>query len=150
MQLYDLDKNSIFLSSQYAVIVDENERVLMLQNNAKWDKQFGKWELPGGLIEFDEKLKDNLHREVKEETNLTISVTKIMSAGDNHIKGFLLKDGRRMDVRFINIAYLCHKIKGEVHLSEEHNNFIWAEKHQLSKLNISSSIKFAIDAYLKL
>lgn len=45
----------------------------MVKRNRKWDKKtHGKWELPGGKVEFGETPRETVIREVKEETGLKV------------------------------------------------------------------------------
>jgi ADP-ribose pyrophosphatase YjhB (NUDIX family) len=49
-----------------AVILNQDKNVLLIQGPKRG------WELPGGLVERDEKVLDALVREVREETNAEI------------------------------------------------------------------------------
>ncbi len=55
-----------------AIILDENDRVLLLKKNSK--QKYWAWELmlPGWTLEFWEEITETLVREIKEETNLTV------------------------------------------------------------------------------
>jgi 8-oxo-dGTP diphosphatase len=68
-----------------AVIVDD-EALLMVQRGQ--DPGKGLWSIPGGRVEFGEYLSDALMREVKEETNLEITVGDLLGiaevTGDPH------------------------------------------------------------------
>ena len=65
--------NRIILNATAVVIVDEENRIL-LQKRA----DNGLWGLPGGLLELDETIAECAIREVKEETNLDITLTKFI------------------------------------------------------------------------
>lgn len=56
-----------------AVIMDSNERILLVKHN------YGKynWELPGGLSELNESAGDTAKREVLEETGLEVTVDRL-------------------------------------------------------------------------
>lgn len=55
------------------IIVDDNNRVLMLKRSNYVDKYAGEWDLPGGHIRVGEDFYKGMSREVKEETDLDIS-----------------------------------------------------------------------------
>ena len=72
-------KNPPFLVSNFpelvaAIILDKQGKILVSQR-ALDSKVFpGKWQIPGGKVEPGEKLLTALKREVKEETNLEITI----------------------------------------------------------------------------
>ena len=49
----------------------------------------GKWSLPGGFIEFDEDFLSSAHREIMEETGLTIKILSIISVVSNFFSPYL-------------------------------------------------------------
>ena len=51
------------------VIIDDNDRVLMLKRSGYMDKYAGEWDLPGGHIQVGEDFQTGMKREVKEETD---------------------------------------------------------------------------------
>ena len=82
------------------------------------------WEFPGGRIHFREELKDALSREVKEETGLTVSVGDILYATNCEI----------CETRHcVIISYLCKIEEVTISLSEEHTEYIWADRMQLQE-----------------
>ena len=82
------------------------------------------WEIPGGRIHFQEELKDALSREVKEETGLIVSVGDILYATNCEF----------YETRHcVIISYLCSIVENAVSLSEEHTEYIWANRVQLQE-----------------
>lgn len=59
-------QNSFYRVSVKALILDENKRFLLTK------EKNGKWELPGGGLDFGENPKEGLSREIKEEMGLDI------------------------------------------------------------------------------
>lgn len=149
MDLYNIDKNKAFLVSLKALVVQKG-KLLVLKNTAEvWGKK-SQWELPGGILETNESLKEGLIREVKEEAGLKITVGDILTTWDYWEYGFKFKDGRVLDVRIVEIAFVCQKVGGETKLSDEHSRFKWATKEELGKLDFGPSSKLAIRKYLRL
>lgn len=66
-------KDSKFVAK--AVILDNN-KVLLLKRSDYLKKHKGEWDLPGGHVHIGEDLTKGLAREVKEETNLSITDPK--------------------------------------------------------------------------
>ena len=98
---------------------------------------------------MDESLEHGWAREVEEETGLTAKAGELLAAWDYSEKGFRLRDGRVCDVRFILLAYVCAEFSGTVHLSQEHDDYVWACRHKLRELDISGDSKVAVDKWLE-
>lgn len=146
MELYNLDKNKTFLISPKALIL-ENSKLLILKNTLDKYGGISQWELPGGFVEMQEGLEEGLKRETKEETGLDVEIGDLIAAYDRWYSNFKFKDGRALDVRIINLAYICKKISGEIKLSWEHSEFLWVLKEDVAKLDISEDSKIAIEKY---
>lgn len=101
------------------VIIDNNNRVLMLKRSNYMEKHAGEWDLPGGHVKVGENLEIGLKREVKEETNLTIENVTFIEKIDN--------------LHF----YFCSYNQKPIKLSDEHTGFRF-----FTKQNLDSSKKF--------
>lgn len=97
------------------VILDDNNRALMLKRSKHLKKYAYHWDLPGGHLHIDENLLDGLKREVKEETDLDIDTPTLVEIID---KTF-----------FYMIKYNSQKIK----LSKEHMAYLFVSKDMLNK-----------------
>ena len=112
----------------------KNDKVLLLKR-AKGEKVFPEhWELPGGKVEYAEKPEDAVIREIQEETGLKIKVGRPYSAfsylwGEKH---------------YIYIQYFCEILSGEIKLSEERSDYLWAEKNDLKNLQITEQMRKVI------
>ncbi|WP_043932962.1 NUDIX hydrolase [Bacillus sp. EB01] len=103
------------------VIVHEG-KVLIVQRSAYDEAGAGTWECPGGKLDFGEELESALQREIHEETGMAVSVEKLLYAAT-----FKTNSTRQVVI----LTYLCRSTTGEVFLSGEHSNFLWAEKNDL-------------------
>ncbi len=96
---------------------------MLILRRSLYDHTFaGTWEFPGGKLEFGEKLEDCLCREVREETGLEVEVECLLYANT-----FLTHPWRQVVV----VTYLCRPEEGEVRLSEEHTEYLWATGQEL-------------------
>ncbi|MBI2148760.1 NUDIX domain-containing protein, partial [Candidatus Woesearchaeota archaeon] len=64
-------ENKTFVAMKAVILNDKNE-ILIIQESSKDPSRshVGKWDVPGGRLNFGEDPFEGLRREVKEETNL--------------------------------------------------------------------------------
>jgi ADP-ribose pyrophosphatase YjhB (NUDIX family) len=62
----------ILMPSVAALIRDDDERVLLVRHVE------GRWQIPGGAVDPDERPEDAVRREVREEANVDIEVTDVL------------------------------------------------------------------------
>lgn len=98
---YVLYKNP---SPGVVVLIIENDSVL-LGKRAPDVYRGGSWSLPGGFIEFHEDFLSAAHREIMEETGLSIKIQAIVSVVSNFLKP---------DLHTLVIVLLARKIGGDL------------------------------------
>lgn len=69
----------------YAVLVDEQDRILLTWFNGGTRGMRPGWSLPGGGVDFDERLEDAVVREVHEETGYVVTVGALLA--EHHFTG---------------------------------------------------------------
>ena len=97
--------------------------------------EVGTWETPGGRVEFRERIKDALKREIKEETGIKIKINKFLGWGEGldcpHKNGFKIH-------RFV-LYFDCEIVSGELRLENkelsDHNWVTWDEFKKLNPLS---------------
>ncbi|MCL2773991.1 MAG: NUDIX hydrolase [Oscillospiraceae bacterium] len=103
-------------------LVIYNRKVLLIKRS---DEEYA-WESPGGHLEFGEDLHTALRREIKEETGLNdIRIGKLLFA-------VTFIGSEQQDV---GLYYLSYANSDKVTLSDEHTDFIWANKEQMNLLS---------------
>lgn len=90
-------------------IIFRGEQVLIVQRGR--EPAYGKWSLPGGLVELGESLEDAVRREVREEVGLDISVKDMVAALDRVI----LDDAGRIEYHYILLDFICEASSAEPH-----------------------------------
>jgi len=97
-----------------AVIIFNEKKQVLLQKRA--DVKL--WGIPSGHIEIGETVTEAAIREIKEETNLTIKVKKLIGVySDPHSQVFSYPNGQV--VHFITTCFLAEVIGGELRCNEE-------------------------------
>jgi len=66
-----------------AIIIDNENRLLLARRGPKAKNERGLWEFPGGSVEFGETLAKALQREICEEYGIEISVGKMVDVVDH-------------------------------------------------------------------
>lgn len=68
-----------------AMIVNDQGKLLLCKRSRTARNEQGQWEIPGGEVEFGEKLTDAIHREMGEELDIDIELIKQLPAADHII-----------------------------------------------------------------
>ena len=103
-----------------AIILDAEGRVLLQQRTDN-----GRWGLPGGAVEFGESIVAALHREVMEETGLTIEIGRLIgvySHPDQH-QIITYPDGNV--IHFVSTCFECRPSGGTLTLGDETSGLAW-------------------------
>lgn len=77
----------------------------------------GSWTMPGGKLNFGEKLKDAAYREAFEETGIKINKEKL--------KNISVTDDILEDAHFVTIGFLCNDFEGEPQVMEPDEIVEW-------------------------
>lgn len=106
-----------------AIILNEREEVFVAQRSSKMHLPL-KWEFPGGKVEDGESLQDCLIREIKEEFDMTIEITRQLPPNEHEYTDKTIK----------LIPFLCSWIAGDIYL-KEHAGYKWLEPKNLLDLD---------------
>ena len=117
------------------VILNENDELLILKRHPKSRTDPEMWELPGGKVEKGEFFTDALLREIKEETNLNSNIGDFFEAIQNDYT----------HKRTVQIMMYLKDIEGEVQISDEHIDWMWADLDKIRSLELSTSFKKVLE-----
>jgi 8-oxo-dGTP diphosphatase len=99
-------------------LIVEQGKALLLKRRKDDVHKPDSWDIPGGRLEIGEDPFEGLKREIAEEAGIDIDV--VMPIEVNH---FVRDDGQKITM----IIFLC-KPKGlEIKLSNEHQEYVWAD-----------------------
>ncbi|HWR65280.1 MAG TPA: NUDIX domain-containing protein [Bellilinea sp.] len=93
-----------------AILVDSQGRLFLAKRGEKAKNERGRWEFPGGSVEYGETLVEALKREMFEEYGVEIAVGELLDVVD-HI---LLGEGQH----WVSPTFICHILQGEPHIVE--------------------------------
>lgn len=113
------------------IIKNENNEILIVKRHPKSRTDPEMWELPGGKVEKGEFFTDALVREIKEETNLDVNVGDFAEAIQNDYS----------HKRTVQIMMYLDVTGGEVKISEEHTDWMWADIEKIRTLDVSTSLE---------
>ena len=103
----------------------QNDRILLQRRSDN-----GNWNLPGGGVEIGETLEVALHREVLEETGLTVSITRYIGVYSDPLETTLVyPDGRRL--HYIAHVLECRVTGGSLRMNHESLELAWFDPHAL-------------------
>lgn len=113
------------------VIKNSDDEILIVKRHPKSRTDPEMWELPGGKVEKKEHFADALVREIKEETNLDCEVGDFCEAVQNDY----------MHKRTVQLIMYLDDVSGDVKISEEHTDWMWADLDKIETLEISTSLE---------
>ena len=113
------------------VIKNGYGEILIVKRHPKSRTDPEMWELPGGKVEMGEHFADALVREIKEETNLDVNVGDFCEAIQNDYS----------HKRTVQLMMYLDDVGGDVKISEEHTEFMWASLDKIRTLEISTSLE---------
>jgi 8-oxo-dGTP pyrophosphatase MutT (NUDIX family) len=138
-----IGKRRIILNGSIAVIENSIGQILMQQRKYP----YGKWGLPGGLMELGESTEDTVRREVYEETGLTLGVLSLFGvySGANYL--CIAQNGDEFFV--VTTVYKAFDYFGELSVNDEESlAFEWVPKHNMPE-NIAGTHKEIISDYIR-
>lgn len=95
-----------------AVIFNDAGSVFLARRGAEARNETGKWEFPGGGVEFNETLEQALTREIREEFGFEIEVTSLLDVVDHIIPA--------EKQHWVSPTFLCRVKSGAPRILEPH------------------------------
>lgn len=116
------------IPSVRAIIVDDQNRVLLLRRKAS-SQGGGQWCLPGGKVDYGQRVEDTVAREIAEETSLNCITSTFLFYQDS----LPLTPG---GMHCINFVFQC-AVDGNLILNEESTDFAWVSDNQYTNYDIA-------------
>ena len=113
-----------------AVIENGTGEILLVKHRSErggfWQ---GKWICPGGHLEPGETIAEGIRREVKEETNLEITLTAPLVPFER-----IVKEGNRTELHVVYIDYLAKLVGGELKPDDDVGEAVWVSREKLADI----------------
>lgn len=143
MKLLRSDRGVIDVSREYpkyplvgagALILNDG-KLLLVKRGAH--PGFGKWSVPGGLVELGEKVQDAMVREVKEEVGLDVEAVKLTDVADT----ITLDNDGRVQYHFVVVNFVARIVGGELKTATDILEARWVPVKEVAKVDLTSSFR---------
>ena len=121
------------ITGAVVLILDEEEKTLILLRPASAQWAPHKWGYPGGKLEKDETPLDAAVRETKEETQLEVRNLKLLN----------LKIDKPI------VAYYTRDYTGRVEIDYEHDDWTWVTRDEIENYDLAPQVLDMYDWVLK-
>jgi len=123
-----------------AIIINPEGKIFLNHRGPKVRNEAGKWEFPGGGVEFGERVQDTIAREVKEEFDFEIETVELIGVC-NHI----LPAEKQ---HWVSPTFLCRIKSGEPRICEPEKCVAieWLALEEIEKREITEATKQDIRA----
>lgn len=120
-----------------AIFNDKGEVFITLRGKEAKNEQ-GKWEIPGGSVEYGETFEEAVKREIKEEHGIEIKIIELLGICDH-----IIPDEHQ---HWVSPTYICKIIKGKPKILEPNKceQVGWFSIDEAAKLPLSIVTKYDI------
>lgn len=124
-----------FPQSAVGAVIFHKNKILLVKRGKAPAKDM--WALPGGKILPSETMQQALIREIKEETNLEITVGEPVYVFDVIEKD----DNQNLTYHYVIVDFECNYISGKLKAADDAIDAIWASESKFRKLNVNDKTK---------
>ncbi len=129
-----------FSLSVKALVRGQDGQYLLILRSSDSRTSPGLWDLPGGKVEPGEHFATALIREAYEETGLYISLDKLLGSSEFEMDEFRV-------INLVMHARLSVESGDDLHLSEEHSEYRWVPRAQLSDFDLCPATRSIVDDF---
>lgn len=120
-------------------IIKKDDKILLLRRSSGKQSIIGKYELPGGKVDFGEDPKLALEREVIEEVGLSLETVQLLSVLSH-------MDDHDENKQYVIVVYQASLTPVETHivLSPEHDRYEWKEMSEIQQDEVTGMTKLIL------
>ncbi len=135
-------KDYIGVAVGIAIFNDEG-KIFITKRGQKAQNDRGKWEIPGGAVEFGETRTEAAKREIKEENDIDIEVIEALQTTDH----LLPEEGQH----WVTTTMICRYVGGEPKVMEPEKceAVDWFTLEEAKALDLSAITKHDLEAILR-
>ncbi len=119
-------------------IIFREDKVLLVQRGK--EPAYGKWSIPGGLVELGESLETAVRREVAEEVNLDVRVKNLVAALDR----VMPDSAGKIEYHYILLDFICESGDEEPAPASDVMDCVFASLNDLSRFNMTTGTEKVI------
>ena len=120
-------------------MVFAGDRVLLVRRGN--EPSYGRWGLPGGVVELGETVEEAVVREVEEETCVKASPLRLITTFDSIVRD---EEGR-IRFHYVLCEFLCEYVGGELEASTDASDATWARLDELEGMKVPSGTRRFIE-----
>ena len=121
-----------------AVVVRDGKALIIKRAH---EPRKGEWSLPGGLLELGESLQDAARREIREETNLDVTVGPVIETFDRVHRD----DGGRIRYHFVIVDFLCWSESGDATAGSDADDVAWVRADEIDRYEVNAHARAVIE-----
>ena len=121
-------------------MVFAGDRVLLVRRGN--EPSYGRWGLPGGVVELGETVREAVVREVEEETRIRARPLRLITTFDSIVRD----EEERIRFHYVLCEFLCEYVGGELEASTDASEATWARLEDLEGLEVPSGTRRFIES----
>lgn len=123
-----------------SAIFNEKGEILLIQRGPKARNERGKWDIPGGSVDFGEEIKTTVVRESKEEMDMLVETIRLLGVFDNILP--------EEEQHWISVVYACAWLSGGPTIMEPDkcSAYGWFSFEKAKMLSLSHSTQILMEA----
>lgn len=118
-------------------IIRQDEKTLLLRRANGRESILGKYELPGGRVDYGEQPEDSLARQLKRDAGVTVRTAQLFD-----VLTYIDHDDR--DIQYVLILYLVSVGGAKVELSENYDHYVWKKVSNIQQDELTESAKLLL------
>lgn len=118
-------------------IIRVDEKILLLKRSSGRSSILGRYELPGGKLEYGEQPEDALLRYIKNDMGATVKAAQLFD-----VLTYIDHDDR--DLQYVFILYLVSLENGKISLSSNYSRYLWKKVTEVQQDDLTESTKLLL------